>query len=155
MARRPGYGLSSRAASTHASVADDAAAALDLLGIGEVAALGMSVGGAYAAAFAAQHADRTSALGSVATVPMDGTAAESIEESMELARPEFEAWAARVDVAASAREALADHHGFLRDAALCTSPGRSTSRASVIVRPGATHLATLAEHWPVTLATLR
>lgn len=158
---------------------------LDLLGIGEVAALGMSVGGAYAAAFAAQHADRTSALGIVATVPMDGTAAESVEEAMELARPEFEAWAARVDVAASAREALADHHGFLRDAALLHQPwtvdlagvscpthlwsGEADERAlpgaawfahripqaSVIVRPCATHLATLAEHWPETLATLR
>lgn len=214
---RPGYGLSSRAASTHASVADDAVAVLDLLGMGDVAALGMSVGGAYAAAFAAQHPDRTSALGIVATLPMDGTAAESVEEAMELARPEFEAWAARVDVddpsdaalavrwagslperdaaivralpaadvAASAREALADHHGFLRDAALLHQPwtvdladvscpthlwyGEADERAlpgaawfahripqaSVIVRPGTTHLATLAEHWPETLATLR
>lgn len=214
---RPGYGRSSRAASTHASVADDAVAVLDLLGIGEAAALGMSVGGAYAAAFAAQHADRTSALGIVATLPMDGTAPESVEEAMELARPEFETWAARIhvddaddaalaarwagslpeqdaaivralpvaDVARSAREALADHDGFLRDAALLHQPwdvdlsavtcpthlwyGEADVRAlpgaawfadripqaTPVVRPGTTHLATLAAHWPEILATLR
>ena len=56
---RPGYGASGPAASSHASVADDAAEVLDRLGIAEVAALGMSVGGAYAAAFAARHAQRT------------------------------------------------------------------------------------------------
>ncbi len=104
---RPGYGLSSRADSTHASVADDAAAVLDLLGIREVAALGMSVGGAYAAAFAVRHADRARALGIVATLPMNGTAEESIEQAMEHARPEFEAWASRIDVADADDAALA------------------------------------------------
>ena len=67
---RPGYGASSPAPSSHGSVADDSAEVLDLLGIAEVAALGMSVGGAYAAAFAARHPDRTRALGVVATLPM-------------------------------------------------------------------------------------
>ena len=214
---RPGYGRSSRTASTHASVADDAVAVLDLLQIGEVAALGMSVGGAYAAAFAAQHADRTRALGIAATLPMDGTAAESVEEAMEHARPEFEAWAAAIDVddaddeavavrwagslpeqdaeivrrlpaadvATSAREALADHHGFLRDAALLQQPwavdlgavtcpthlwyGEADARAMpgaawfadripqavLLVRPGTTHLASLVNHWPEVLASLR
>jgi pimeloyl-ACP methyl ester carboxylesterase len=213
---RPGYGLSGRAASTHASVADDAATVLDLLGIGEVAALGMSVGGAYAAAFACQHPGRTSALGLVATLPMTGTTAVSVEQAMEQARPEFEAWAAAIDVfdiddaalaarwagslpeqdatfvrrlpaadvAASAREALVDHHGFLRDAALLRQPwdvdlsavdcpthlwyGEDDERAlpgatwfadriphaSLVVRPHTTHLATLAAHWPDILATL-
>lgn len=213
---RPGYGLSSRHASTHATVADDSAAVLDLLGIGGVAALGMSVGGAYAAAFAAHHPDRVTELGIVATLPMTGTAEESVEEAMEHARPELEAWAARIDVAGlddtalaerwaaslpeqdtaivrglpvadvatSAREALADHHGFLRDAALLHQPwdidlstvvcpthlwyGEEDERAmpgaswfadripqtSLVVRPHSTHLATLADHWPDILATL-
>lgn len=213
---RPGYGLSSRAASTHASVADDAAAVLDLLSIGEVAVLGMSVGGAYAATFASLHPGRARALGIVAALPMNGTAQESVEEAMELARPEFEAWAAGIDVAdpddaalaarwarslpgqdaaivrrlpvphvaAAAREALADHHGFLRDAALLHQPwgvdlstvrcpthlwygedderalpgstwfAERIAQASLVVRPHTTHLATLAAHWPDILATL-
>lgn len=213
---RPGYGRSGRDASTHASVADDAAAVLDHLQVSEVAALGMSVGGAYAAAFASRHPTRTRALGIVATLPMDGTASGTVEEAMEQARPEFESWAARVDVedpddaalaarwagslpaqdaaivqrlpaadvAASAREALVDHHGFLRDAALLHRPwdidlasvacpthlwyGEADERAlpgatwfadripqaSLVVRPGTTHLATLADHWPEILAAL-
>ncbi|PUA81661.1 alpha/beta fold hydrolase [Nocardioides currus] len=213
---RPGYGRSSRAASTHASVADDAAAVLDVLDIADVAALGMSVGGAYAAAFAARHPDRSGALGIVATLPMEGTATEPVEEAMERVRPEFSAWAAAIevsdpddaalagrwaaslpdqdaalvralpvaDVAASAREALVDHHGFLRDAALLHQPwtvdlasiacrthlwyGEADQRAlpgaawwagriagaDVVVRPGTTHLATLAAHWPDVLTAL-
>src|SRR5215217_6342036 len=59
---RPGYGASGPARSSHGSVADDAAEVLDRLDIAEVAVLGMSVGGAYAAAFAARHPERTSAL---------------------------------------------------------------------------------------------
>jgi pimeloyl-ACP methyl ester carboxylesterase len=213
---RPGYGRSTREASTYSSVADDAACVLDLLGIDDVAALGMSVGGGYAAAFASQHRERTRALGIVATLPMDGTASESVEAAMEHARPEFESWAAGIDaedaddaalatrwaqslpeqdaaivrhlpvaaVAASAREALADHYGFLRDAALLHQPrevdveaitcpthlwyGGADERAmpgatwfaeripqaALVVRPDTTHLATLAAHWTDILSTL-
>lgn len=87
-------------------------------------------------------------------------------------------------VAASAREALADHHGLLRDAALLHQPweidlasvacpthlwyGEADQRAmpgarwfadriphaSLVVRPHSTHLATLADHWPDILANL-
>jgi pimeloyl-ACP methyl ester carboxylesterase len=213
---RPGYGLSSPTASTYSSVADDAVAVLDLLGIGRVAVLGMSVGGGYAAAFAARHPDRTAALGVVATLPMPDRATGTAEDAMDAARPELEAWARTIDVsdpddaalagrwaaalpeqdaalvrrlpvadvAASAREALADHHGFLRDAALAFRPwdvdvtavrcrthlwygeadqralpgaawfGERIPRASLVVRPGTTHLATLVRHWPDVLATL-
>ncbi|WP_107771890.1 alpha/beta fold hydrolase [Nocardioides sediminis] len=213
---RPGYGLSSPAASTYSSVVDDAVAVLDLLGIGRVAALGMSVGGGYAAAFAARHPDRAGALGVVATLPMPYSGTGTVEEAMDGARPELEGWARDIDVtdpddtalagrwaaalpeqdgalvrrwpaadvAASAREALADHHGFLRDAALAFRPwdvdvsavrcrthlwyGEADERAlpgaawfrariphaSLVVRPGATHLATLVGHWPEILVTL-
>lgn len=214
---RPGYGLSTRADSTYTSVADDAATVLDRLGIEHVAALGMSVGGGYAAAFAARHPARTRALGVVATLPMrEAPGQGSVEDAMERARPELEAWAGGIDVtdtddaalaerwagalpdqdaalvralpvedvAASAREALADHHGFLRDAALVHRPwgvdvssiscpthlwyGEADERAlpgaawfsgrvphaSLVVRPGTTHLATLAAHWPDVLTTL-
>lgn len=214
---RPGYGLAARADSTYGSVADDAAAVLDLLGIDEAAVLGMSVGGGYAATFAARHPGRTTALGVVATLPMSDAPPEgSVEDAMERARPEFDAWAADVhvddpddaalahrwaatlpdldaalvrrlpveEVAAAAREALADHHGYLRDAALLVRPwgvdvasvscpthlwyGERDERAlpgagwfaerlphaEVVVRPGTTHLATLLGHWPEILADL-
>ena len=59
----PGYGSSTPAASTHTSVARDAAELLDLWGIERVAVLGMSVGGPYAAAFAATYPERVTALG--------------------------------------------------------------------------------------------
>ena len=105
---RPGYGASSPTPSSHASVADDAAEVLDRLAIGEVAALGMSVGGAYAAAFAARHAHRTRALGVVATLPMPvASDTPSVEEAMAAARPEFEAWAASMDVGDPDDEAVA------------------------------------------------
>ena len=214
---RPAYGASDPAPSSHGSVADDAAEVLDLLGITEVAALGMSVGGAYAAAFAARHADRTGALGVVNTLPMSAEPSEqSVEAAMEAARPEFEDWVASMDVddlddgavaarwsgslpppdaalvgsrpaaeiAAAAREALADHSGYLRDAALAFRPwdvdvaavrcpttlwyGGADERAlpgadwfatriphaTVVVRPGVTHWATLAAYWPDVLTTL-
>ncbi|WP_366522874.1 alpha/beta fold hydrolase [uncultured Nocardioides sp.] len=64
-ANRPGYGTSTPAASTMASVADDTAALLDAADLDRVVVLGMSVGGAYAA-FAARHPDRVAALAVVA-----------------------------------------------------------------------------------------
>ncbi len=214
---RPGYGLSTYAPSTHASVADDAVAVLDLLGLDRVEALGMSVGGGYAAGLAARHRDRVTSLGVVATLPMPETAkTDGVEDAMEQARPEFEEWVAGIDpadsddaalaarwtgslpaqdaallagrpvadLAASAREALADQRGYLRDAALAFRPwdvdvsavrcpthlwyGEADERAlpgarwfaeqipyaEVTLRPGATHLATLAAHWPDVLTTL-
>jgi pimeloyl-ACP methyl ester carboxylesterase len=216
---RPGYGRSSVAPSTHASVADDAASVLDLLGVGEVAVLGMSVGGAYAAAFAARHADRVRGLGVVATLPMPDTAeppGTTVAEAMEVFRDEFATWAASMrvtdpddravadrwtgalpeadaalvrlapdaDIAAAAREALATHEGYLRDAALAFRPwavevaqvrcatwlwyGGADERAlpgadwfaaqiphaTVTVRPGVTHWATLAVYWDEILETL-
>jgi pimeloyl-ACP methyl ester carboxylesterase len=216
---RPGYGRSSPAASTHASVADDASAVLDHLGVGAVAVLGMSVGGAYAAAFAARHADRVQGLGVVGTLPMPAAGdppGSTVAEAMAAFRPEFEAWAASMDVtdpddqavaarwiaslpdqdaalvgarpahevAASAREALASYDGYLRDAALTFRPwdvdvsavrcptwlwyggaderalpgadwfAAQIAHATVTVRPGVTHWATLAAHWEDILTTL-
>jgi pimeloyl-ACP methyl ester carboxylesterase len=216
---RPGYGRSSVAPSTHATVADDAAAVLDALGIGEVGVLGMSVGGAYAAAFAARHAHRVRGLGVVATLPMPDTAdppGTTVTEAVEAFRGEFDAWATSMqvddpddvavagrwigalpepdaalvrlapvaDIAAAAREALASHDGYLRDAALAFRPwdvdvsvvrcptwlwyGGADERAlpgadwfaariphaSITVRPGVTHWATLAAYWDEILETL-
>lgn len=213
---RPGYGTSTRAATSHASVADDAVAALDRLGVDRVATLGMSVGGAYAVTLAARHPDRVEALGVVATMPMVGADERSVEELVEAYRPDFEAWVAGVRptdpdddqlaarwcaelptpdarllagagpgaVAASVREALADHDGYLRDAALLARPWPTRAGdvrcptwlwyggldpralpggqwyaeripgAVLEVRPGATHWATLGAHWTSTLRTL-
>lgn len=66
---RQGYGRSALADSTHTSAAGDAMSVADILGIGEVSVLGMSVGGGYAAACAAAYADRVRRLGVVATLP--------------------------------------------------------------------------------------
>ena len=147
---RPGYGRSTPHPSTTASAADDAVAVLDALGVDRFAVLGMSVGGMYAAALTARHPDRVAALAVVAAPPETRVATGSVADAVEAARPEFEAWAASMDVtdaddralvarwlgglppedaellgrlpvpavAASAREALACHDGYLRDAAL-------------------------------------
>jgi pimeloyl-ACP methyl ester carboxylesterase len=104
---RPGYGVSTAAASTHTSVARDATELLNLWGIEEVAVLGMSVGGPYAAAFAATYPDRVTALGLVASPAMTETADDTVEEAMERLRPEFEAWRARIDPDDEDDEALA------------------------------------------------
>jgi pimeloyl-ACP methyl ester carboxylesterase len=114
-----------------------------------VGVLGMSVGGLYAAALAARHPDRVSALAVVAAPTETRTETGAAEAVIERLRPEFAAWAAGIDVAdpsdealaarwlgslpapdaallaalgaedvaASAREALADPDGYLRDAA--------------------------------------
>ncbi len=213
---RPGYGRSTRHATSHASVADDAVAVLDALGIDQVSALGMSVGGAYAVTTAGRHPDRVTALGVVATLPMDATDTTTVDELVERHRAGFAAFVADVDpsdpddealaarwlaglpgqdaallgsagpafVAGSVREALADPDGYLRDAALLTRawpeqaedvrcptrlwygehderalPGGDwfaarLAGAELVVRPGATHWATLASHWPDILAWL-
>jgi pimeloyl-ACP methyl ester carboxylesterase len=151
---RPGYGTSTPAPSTLASVADDVLAVLDQLGVDRVAVLGMSVGGAYAAALAARNPDLVAALALVATPRETSTALGPPAAEMARFRPEFERWAAGVaatdpddetlaarwlgglptadaallgaalstrEVAASVREALACHDGYLRDAALLFS----------------------------------
>jgi pimeloyl-ACP methyl ester carboxylesterase len=94
---RQGYGRSSVAASTHASAAQDALHVADRLGIGEVAALGMSVGGGYAAACAATHPDRVTALGVVATMPPpEHGPGGTVEDAMRDLRPGFAAYVAGV-----------------------------------------------------------
>ena len=151
---RPGYGTSTPADSTMSSVADDTVSVLDLIGVDRVAAVGMSVGGAYAAALAARHPDRVAALAVVAAPRETRTAMGPPDAEVERVRPEFERWAAGVhvadpddaalvdrwlgslpeddaallraalptgDIAASAREALVCHDGYLRDAALLFS----------------------------------
>lgn len=215
---RQGYGRSSPAPSTHASAAADALAVADSLGIGEVAVLGMSVGGGYAAACAAAHPGRVTALGIVATLPPpDEEPDETVEATMARFAPEFaeyvtglapddpddaalvarfteglppqdadllRAAASTADLATSVREAVAQHDGYLRDAALTFRPwgfdlgsitcrttlryGASDRRAmpggpwlaeripqaDLVVVPGATHLATLLGSWPALLDAL-
>jgi pimeloyl-ACP methyl ester carboxylesterase len=104
---RPGYGVATAAASTHTSVARDATELLDLWGIDEVAVLGMSVGGPYAAALAATYPDRVTALGLVASPAMTETADDTVEHAMERMRPEFEAWRAGIGPDDEDDEALA------------------------------------------------
>jgi pimeloyl-ACP methyl ester carboxylesterase len=112
---RPGYGRSDPAASGHGSFADDLIAVADLLGVGRFAVLGMSLGGPYALACAARHPHRVTAAGVVAAPAMslgppwhrDDLTPEqqtffarlvscSVEEAMELMRPEFEDFVATV-----------------------------------------------------------
>jgi pimeloyl-ACP methyl ester carboxylesterase len=114
---RPGYGGSDPADSDHLSVADDAVAVADALGIGRFGVLGMSVGGPYALACAARHPERvTGAVVAAAPAdvpaldppfPRDGLtpdeqafftrlAGSSVEECVELMRPDFEVYVARV-----------------------------------------------------------
>ena len=190
---RPGYGLSTRHASTQSSVADDTVRVADLLGIDRFAAIGMSVGTAYALVCAARHPDRVRALG-LAAGP-DGRRQErgTVEEVIARFRPEFEEWVARVrpddpddhalsdrfladlppadatllratrtptEVAASVREALADHDGYLRDAALTFRPwdaGLDDVRCPVHTWPDdrERHFSILLAGWPEILAALR
>jgi pimeloyl-ACP methyl ester carboxylesterase len=152
-------------------VADDVAAVADALGIDRYAVVGMSVGGPYALACAVLHPARVTALGVVASpaiapeldppVHRDDLRPEqheffadiarrSVDQTIELMRPEFEHYVASIapgdpddvplarrwieplppldaqivadlpaaDLAASAREALANPAGYLRDAAI-------------------------------------
>jgi pimeloyl-ACP methyl ester carboxylesterase len=182
-ANRPGYGRSTRHDSTQSSVADDTVAVADTLGIGSFAALGMSVGTAYALVCAARHPDRVRSLALVAAPPKEE---RSVDEA------EFAAWVAGIDpddpddgalttrflaalppadaallarlrtpaqVAASVREALADHDGYLRDAALTFRAWDAT--AAEVRCPVHTwaddrerHLSTLLANWEPILASL-
>jgi pimeloyl-ACP methyl ester carboxylesterase len=114
---RPGYGLSDAHESGHASVAADIVAVADLLGVDQFAVLGMSVGGPYALACAARHPDRVTAAGVVAAPAVaseldpplhrdDLSATQqaffaqlaigTVDEAVELVRPEYEAFVARM-----------------------------------------------------------
>ena len=131
---RPGYGSSTPTASTHTSVARDAAELLDLWGIERVAALGMSVGGTYAAAFAATYPDRTTALGLVASPAMGTESDGTVEDAVERMRPEFMRWRAGIDPDDEDDEALAGR--FLEalppaDAALLRPLGTETVAAMI------------------------
>lgn len=215
---RPGYGLSTVTPSTHVGAAGDALAVADLLGIAEVAAIGMSVGGGYAAACAAAFPERVTALEILATMPPPDTEpAESVEEAMARYAPGFAEYVGGLvledpddqalvdrfleglpppdaalllasssvpDIATSVREALVDHRGYLRDAALTFRPWSfdlAAIRCPVVLRygsaderampggpwlaervpqarldvvPDATHLATLLGSWPEVLGSV-
>lgn len=103
---RPGYGESTAYASTHASVADDLAGVVSELGHDRFAVLGMSVGGGYAVATAARHAERVTALGLVSVQP-PGVRREPVEALVDEIAPEFLAWRAQVDPDDPDDEALA------------------------------------------------
>ncbi len=95
---RPGYGSSTPFPSTHSSVARDTAEILDIWGIDRVAVVGMSVGGAYAAAFAATYPERITSLALVSAQANLVTESEgTVEDAIERLRPEFMAWRAKVD----------------------------------------------------------
>ncbi len=115
---RPGYGRSTPTDSDHVSVADDTAAVADLLGIDTFAAVGMSVGGPYALACATRHPDRVSSVAVVSapgmTVEMDPPchrddltpdqwaffarlAAGSVDDAIDLMRPDFEMYVDHLD----------------------------------------------------------
>ena len=95
---RPGYGSSTPWPSTHSSVADLAAEILDVWSLDRVAVLGMSVGGSYAAAFAATHPERTTSLGLVsAQANVVGDAQGTVEDAVERLRPDFMDWRATID----------------------------------------------------------
>jgi pimeloyl-ACP methyl ester carboxylesterase len=114
---RPGYGRSDPDESGHASVADDVVAIADLLDVGRFAVLGMSVGGPYALACAARHPERVTAAGVVAApavVPeldppchrddlsakqqafFARLAASTVAEAVDLVRPDYQAFVARI-----------------------------------------------------------
>lgn len=93
---RPGYGLSDPAPSTLASVGSDAVVVGARLGLEPVAALGMSVGGAYAAALAESRPDLVKVLGVVAAPAMPAPVEVSVEDAMETYRPEFEEYVASI-----------------------------------------------------------
>ena len=131
---RPGYGLSSRHASSHATVADDVAEVLDLLALERVAVLGMSVGGPYAVTMATRHPDRVGALGVAASLPMDATDDDSVDGAMERYRPDFESFVSGIDPTDPDDRALADRWLATmpaQDAALLAPAGPGFVAASV------------------------
>ena len=106
---RQGYGRSALAGSTHVSAADDALAVADRLGVDEVAALGMSVGGGYAAACAAAHPGRVTGLGVVATLPPpEAEPDEPVAAMMARFAPGFVEYVAGLDPTDADDAALAD-----------------------------------------------
>lgn len=147
---RPGYGLSDPCDSTHLTVADDIVALADASGIDRFQLIGMSVGGPYALACAARHPDRVSSVTLIAaSIPnaRPALAMSTVDEGIDLFRPDFEQYVARMDptdlddtalafrarqaldpcdapllptdlLAATMRESLARPDGYLRDAAL-------------------------------------
>ena len=95
---RQGYGRSSVAPSTHLSAAADALAVADRLGLEVVAALGMSVGGGYAAACAVARPDRVRRLGIVNTLaPPPVESAQPVEAAMADLAPGFAEYVAGLD----------------------------------------------------------
>ena len=130
---RPGYGRSTAHPSTHGSVADDLAGVATELGHETFAVLGMSVGGAYAVATAARHAERVSALGLVATQP-PGSRPEDVEDLVAELAPEFLAWRAGVDPDDPDDERLTERWLTMlppADAALVAARGPAAVAASV------------------------
>ena len=235
---RPGYGLSDVCASDHLSVADDVAAVADALGIDRYGVLGMSLGGPYALACAVRQPSRVTRVAVVSspapTAALDPPyhrddlvpeqqeffahlAKVTVDEAIELMRPDFETYVAWLDpgdrddealahrwttghhpmdtaffaqqpageLAAAAREALADPAGYLRDAAITfrswgfrpetitcpvtilhgtLDPNPSPRNADWLAAhiPDANllfretaHLTTLHNHWPELLTALR
>jgi pimeloyl-ACP methyl ester carboxylesterase len=140
---RQGYGRSALAESTHVSAAADALAVADRLGIDEVAVLGMSVGGGYAAACAAAYADRVTRLGIVATLPPpEAEPAETVPEMMAGYAPGFADHVAGLDPNDADDEALADRFtaglpsqdaALLRD--VTTTADLATSVREALARP--------------------
>jgi len=140
---RQGYGRSALADSTHVSAATDALAVADALGIGELAVLGMSVGGGYAAACAAAYPDRVGRLGIVAALPPpEAEPDEPVAATMARYAPEFAAYVAGLDPADADDAALVDRFtrglpaqdaGLLRGAA--TTADLATSVREALARP--------------------
>ena len=114
---RPGYGRSDPARSDHVSVAADTVAVADALGVDRFAVLGMSLGGPYALACAATRPERVAAVGVVAApgiaLELDPPwhrddlssaqreffgrlAAGTVDEAVEMFRPDFEAYVAQL-----------------------------------------------------------
>ena len=157
---RPGYGRSDPHDSSQSSVADDALAAADLLGIDRFAALGMSVGSGYALTCAARHPDRVRSLALVAAP--DGRRREdgSVAEVVERFRPEFEEYVAGLALAGSDDAAVASR--FLAgmppvDAALLQSlrtPDQVRCPVHTWPDDPDTHLSTLLANWDPILREL-
>jgi pimeloyl-ACP methyl ester carboxylesterase len=154
---RPGYGLSTPTTPSCRQAVQDAVDLADLLGIGELAVLGMSVGGMYALACAALHPDRVHRAAVVAApgeaprmdppwprddLDADGQhlfirlASGSVAENLALVTPDFSAYRARVDPGDPDDEALAQRW---------LSPLPEQDRALLLRDPDADHAAAARE----------